>query len=105
LADTNGFTGRDLKLLQEALQRGTDERGWANQGWHCGQIIANEFSQYLAMWDNASTGRGTPALVIVRFGKTGTYALLVNDRIVANGSALDDILPALAAAVLKTGET
>ena len=46
-----------------------------------------------------------PTLLIVRFDKTGTYALLVHGKIVANGNRLTAILPALAVASSTTGET
>jgi len=96
LIGAKGFTPEDVKLLQEAHQRGI-----ANGGWGRGQFAANEFSQYLAIWDNATTDIAPPTLVIARFAKTGTYALLVQGKIVASGATLDLILPALAAAALR----
>ncbi len=100
LLDAKGFTSEDLKLLQEAHQRGIASRGWGRA-----QFAANAFSHYLAIWDNSTTDRGPPTLLIVRFDKTGTYALLVHGKIVANGNRLTAILPALAVASSTTGET
>ena len=89
--DTKGFTTGDVKLLQEAQQCGVAHRGWGRA-----QFASNEFSNYLAIWDNAAAYAASPTRVIVRFLKTGTYALLVRDKIVANGATLRAILPALA---------
>src|SRR5260221_14781815 len=49
LLDRKGFTSRDLKVLQEAHQRGIADRGWGR-----GQFVTNEFSEYLAIWNDAS---------------------------------------------------
>ena len=100
LFDTKGFTGGDLRLLQEAHRSGI-----ANRGWGRGQFAANAFSHYLAIWDTATSDRDPPTLVIVRFDRTGTYALLVQGRIVANGKTLAAILPALAVAASTTDES
>jgi hypothetical protein len=93
LHDAAGFTSGDVKLLQEAHQRGVAQRGWGRA-----QFASNEFSHYLAIWDNAAADPASPTRVIVRFLKTGTYALLVRNKIVANGATLRAILPALAVA-------
>lgn len=85
-----GFTGDDVELLQEAHRSGAVHRDWGRA-----QFVANEFSQYLAIWDKASAERDPPTLSIIRFGKTGTYALLADDKIVASGDTLRAVLPAL----------
>ena len=92
LFDARGFTTADVKLLQEAHQRGVAHRGWGRA-----QFATNEFSHYLAIWDTAPAGEASPARVIVRFLKTGTYALLVRNKIAASGTTLRAVLPALAA--------
>ena len=93
LYGAGGFTSGDVKLLQEAHQQGVAQRGWGRA-----QFASNEFSHYLAIWDNAAADPGLPPRVIVRFLKTGTYALLVRNKIVAIGATLRAILPALAVA-------
>jgi hypothetical protein len=86
--EASGFTGADLRLLREAHQSGV-------AGWRRGQIASNEFSQYLAIWTEASVYHAQPSLIIIRFNETGAYALMVNGQIVANGKTLAEILPAL----------
>jgi hypothetical protein len=49
----------------------------------------------MAIWDEPPLDCEPPARAIIRFDETGTYALLVEGRIVANGGALEMILPAL----------
>jgi len=90
--DTKGFTTGDVKLLQEAHQCGVAHRGWGRA-----QFASNEFSNYLAIWESAAADRTAPTHVIVRFWKTGTYALMVRGKIVATDTKLRAILPALAA--------
>jgi hypothetical protein len=89
--EASGFTRADLRLLHEAHRSGV-------AGWRRGQFASNEFSQFLAVWTEASLEHGQPSLTIIRFRETGAYALMVNGRIVANGKTLAEILPALAPA-------
>ena len=93
--NAKGFTAEDVKLLQDAHQRG---------GWGRGQFASNDFSQYLAIWKNTAGEMDAPALVIVRFAKTGTYALLVQGKIVASAKTLGAILPALTIAASPAAE-
>jgi hypothetical protein len=86
--EASGFTSADLQLLREAHQSGV-------AGWRRGQFASNEFSQYLAIWTDASVEYAQPSLTIIRFSETGAYALMVSGRIVANGKTLAEILPAL----------
>ena|SRR5258706_10867406 len=93
LFDTKGFTGGDLRLLQEAHRSGV-----ANRGWGRAQFATNEFSEYLAIWENGSDAHDLPSVVIARFLATGTYALLIRAKIVASGKSLQAIIPGLGAA-------
>jgi len=100
LLGAKGFSSEDVKLLQEAHKKGI-----ANRGWGRAQFAANAFAHYLAIWDGATSDREPPTLSIVRFDKTGTYALLVHGKIVANGRTLGAILPALAVAASTPDES
>ena len=91
-----GFTGPDMKALQDTHRCGVAERGWGRA-----QFAVNEFSQYLAIWDAAAADGAAPNLAIIRFDKTGTYALLIDGKFVATDTALDAILPILTAAAPK----
>jgi hypothetical protein len=91
--NTRGFTTGDVRLLQEAHRKGVAVRGWGRA-----QFASNEFSHYLAIWENAADERAAPTHVIVRFWKTGTYALMVRGKIVATDTKLRAVLPVLAAA-------
>ena len=88
-----GFTTSDVKLLQEAHQKGVAVRRWGRA-----QFASNEFSHYLAIWESEAAVHGAPTHVIVRFWKTGTYALMVRGKIIATDTKLRAILPALAVA-------
>jgi hypothetical protein len=87
---TKGFTPRDMHMLQRA-----QKSGMADRDWRWTQFCTNDFSQYLAIWDKTSEREAPPPLSIVRFDKTGTYALLKAGKIIASGEALDVILPTL----------
>ena len=100
LLDAKGFSSEDMKLLQEAHQKGIATRGWGRA-----QFATNAFSHYLAIWDGATNDWEPPTLAIVRFDKTGTYALLVRGKIVANGRTLGAILPAMAVAASTPDES
>lgn len=99
LLATKGFTSRDMRLLQEAQKSRVNGRGWGRS-----QFFTTDFSQYLAIWDSESTDQTSPSLSIVRFDKTGTYALLMAGQFIATGKTLDVILPTLAVAGSLTGE-
>ena len=87
-----GFTDTDLEKLHQVHRR-----GMAACGWGRAQFVTNQFSQYFAIWSDAFADRDQPAFSIIRFDKTGTYALLVGSKIIASGKRLGDILPTLAA--------
>jgi len=88
-----GFSCRDVTLLCNACREGIADRGWGRA-----QLTANTFAHYLAVWDKTAVGNEPPILAIIRFDRTGTYALLSNGKFVANGNTLEAILPALAVA-------
>src|SRR3977135_4401483 len=100
LLDAKGFSSEDVRLLQEAHQKGIATRGWGRA-----QFATNAFSHYLAIWDGATNDWEPPTLAIVRFGKTGPSALLVRGKIVANGRTLGAILPAMAVAASTPDES
>lgn len=91
--NVRGFTTGDMRLLQEAHRKGVADRGWGRA-----QFASNEFSHYLAIWESTAADHKAPTHVIVRFWKTGTYALMVRGKIVAADTKLRALLPALAAA-------
>lgn len=95
--DDKGFTNGDLALLEDVYHRGVAHRSWGPA-----QFAANDFSHYLAIWDKPPIACEPPLMAIVRFDKTGTYALLVQGRIVANGRSLETILPAVSIAEART---
>jgi hypothetical protein len=100
LPATKNFTQTDLQLLQDAQKRGRSDRGWGRA-----QFFTTEFSQYLAIWGNNAVDQAPPILSVIRFGKTGTYALLVGGKIVANCDSLETLLPTLAVAGPMAYET
>jgi hypothetical protein len=91
-----GFTDADVNALHETHRRGVADRGWGRA-----QFVVNDFSQYLAIWDADAAEGAAPGLSIIRFAKTGTYALLIDAQFVANGKTLEQVLPALAVAQPK----
>jgi hypothetical protein len=93
LAGCHGFTSVDLSVLQEACA--SIER----QRWGRAQIVTNAFSDYLAVWKGNAAEDQPPSLSVVRFKKTGTYALLIGMTVAANGKSLQDVLPALGASL------
>jgi len=93
MIDPNGFTGSDLTLLNSAYRHGRVSHSWGRA-----QFVANDFSHYLAIWDNVAAADRPPYLSIVRFRRTGTYALVKGGKIVASDKRLATLLPVLAVA-------
>jgi hypothetical protein len=87
-----GFTDTDLKMLHEVHRSGTVNRGWGRA-----QFVVSSFAQYFAIWGNDLSNPAEPTVSIVRFDKTGTYALLLDNKFIASGKSLGEILPTLAA--------
>jgi hypothetical protein len=88
-----GFTDADVQLLQEAHRCGMADRGWGRA-----RFVLYPFAQYFAIWSADLAEQTPPVVSVVRFDRTGTYALLLNNRVVASGKSLNEILPTLAAA-------
>lgn len=97
--EPRGFTDGDLEKLRQAHRSGIVAYGWGRA-----QFVINHFSQYFAIWSDAPSGQEEPALSIIQFDKTGTYALLLGGKIIASGKRLGDILPTLAAIGSRTIE-
>jgi hypothetical protein len=91
-AKARGFTDTDLKMLREAHREGAVSRGWGRA-----EFVVRSFGHYFAIWGNSHPEGDLPALSIVRFDANGTYALLLRDKFIANGKALNDVLRTLLA--------
>jgi hypothetical protein len=79
------FTTADVERLQRFYNAAAPDRGWRRA-----QFVANGFSQYFAIWESAAE----PALAVIRFAASGSYALLARGRITITAPSLDAILPA-----------
>jgi hypothetical protein len=90
VAASEGFATGDLIALGEVHVAAI-----ARQLWSRGQLVANEFAHYLAVWGLQTGAADPPALALVRFKKTGTYVLTIGTTVVASGKRLEDVLPAL----------
>jgi hypothetical protein len=97
-AAESGFTASDLVALNELHTVAAARRQWSRA-----QLVSQEFAQYLAVWGADAGTDGPPAIVVARFKRTGTYALMIGSMIVASGAALGAVLPALLYGV-KEGE-
>jgi hypothetical protein len=87
---SDGFTTTDLVALREVHATAIALRLWGH-----GQLVANEFAHYLAVWGPATRAAVPPVLALARFKKTGTYVLTIGSTFVASGKSLADVLPAL----------
>ena len=96
MIDRKGFSGYDVELLTEAHQAGVIDRGWGRA-----QFVTNDFSQYMAIWERDAPADHPPGISIVRFDRTGTYALVAGGRIIASDNRLSKILPAATALTPK----
>jgi hypothetical protein len=96
ISGSDGFTAADLLALGEV-----QAMAMARQLWGRGQLIANEFAHYLAVWSLAAGAAEPPMLALARFRKTGTYMLMIGTTIVASGRRLSDVLPALSGAAAR----
>ena len=86
-----GFTSDDRSVLKQAHLSGVADRGWGQA-----EFAANDFSHYIAIWQGPASSERPPAIQVIRFAKTGTYALMVRGRVIASDKRLDKILPVLA---------
>jgi hypothetical protein len=96
ISGSDGFTAADLLALGEV-----QATAMARHLWGRGQLIANEFAHYLAIWSHGAGPAEPPMLALARFKKTGTYMLMIGTTIVASGRRLRDVLPALPYAVAR----
>jgi len=90
VAAGDGFTTADLIALGEIHTTAIARRVWSR-----GQLVANEFAHYLAVWGPRTGAADPPALALARFKRTGTYVLTIGTTVVATGQRLEDVLPAL----------
>jgi hypothetical protein len=97
VAASAGFTPADLIALSEVHAAAVARRVWGR-----GQLVANEFADYLAVWGPQTGGADPPALALARFKRTGTYVLTIGMTVVAGGKRLEDVLPALSAGFDET---
>ena len=80
VAASDGFAIADLAALGEVQANAI-----ARQLWGRGQLVANEFAHYLAVWRPQAGASDPPALALARFKKTGTYVLTIGTTVVASG--------------------
>jgi hypothetical protein len=89
-APASGFTEFDLATLNEFSATQVAERQWSRA-----HVVHGPFADFLAAWNVDGGNAGQPYLTIVRFKRTGTYALTVGALVVATASSLHKILPTL----------
>ena len=87
-AATSGFTEFDLATLNEFSAAQLTERRWSRA-----HVVQGPVADFLAAWQVDAADAESPHLTIVRFKRTGTYALTVGSLVVATAASLDRILP------------
>jgi len=87
-AATSGFTEFDLATLDEFRTAQVTQRRWSRA-----HIVQGPVADFLAAWQVDAADAESPHLTIVRFKRTGTYALTVGSLVVATAASLDRILP------------
>jgi hypothetical protein len=89
-AGASGFTEFDLATLNKlsALQIG-------DRKWSRAHVVYGPFADFLAAWNTGANGAEPPHLTIVRFKRTGTYALSIGALVVTTAPNLDAVLPLL----------
>src|SRR5260221_11403225 len=90
--DGVGFTLDDLQALERMRDGALRQRCWSRA-----ELVQDAALDYLAAWDLAATEQQSPSLAIMRFKKSGTYALTIGAIVVATADNLAKILPALSA--------
>lgn len=85
----SGFTEFDLATLREFSANQMAERRWSRA-----HVVHGPFADFLAAWNIEAANAELPHLTIVRFKRTGTYALTIGAVVIATASTLDGILPA-----------
>jgi hypothetical protein len=88
--DSRGFTPADLEALDQV--RGQALR---NGRWTRAEIVRDFALDYLAAWSADGSASASPSLAVIRFKKSGTYALTVGSTMVATARCLAKILPAV----------
>jgi len=86
-ASSSGFTEFDLETLNEYRAIQVAARRWGRT-----QLVRGPFADFLAAWHPEAANSEVPHLTIVRFKRTGTYALTVGASVVATAPTLDRIL-------------
>jgi hypothetical protein len=86
----SGFTPTDLAALNDLGAAALWQQRWSR----C-QVVHEPYADYMAAWAIDADAKAAPHLTIVRFKRTGTYALTVGPLVVATASSLATILPAI----------
>src|SRR5258708_5379041 len=89
-AAISGFTPGDLAVLDQMRASALSRRFWNRA-----ELVRDQCLDYLAVWDARAESSETPSLAIIRFKKSGTYAMTVGSTVVATASTLPKILPPL----------
>lgn len=89
-ADARGFTPADLEALDQMRRHALRTCCWTRA-----EIVRDSSLDYLAAWNADASASASPSLAIIRFKKSGTYALTVGETMVATARSLAKILPAV----------
>src|SRR5258708_2535115 len=89
-AAISGFTPGDLAVLDQMRASALSRRFWNRA-----ELVRDQCLDYLAVWDARAESSETPSLAIIRFKKSGTYAMTIGSTVVATASSLAKILPAI----------
>ena len=85
-----GFTATDLARL-EAVRAAALAQG----RWSRALIVQDPRVDYLSAWRPPDAPNGAPGVAVARFKRTGTYALIMGETVVATAAELDRVLAVL----------
>jgi hypothetical protein len=95
-APEDGFTASDLDALGQLRTRALLWRRWARI-----DFVQSGGLDCLAAWE---TDAAAPSLAVIRFHRTGTYALALGSTVMLTARNLAQVLPAVSSFMLRAAE-
>lgn len=88
--DLCGFTLADHSALERLAIQNSAARLWGHN-----ELIREGHADFLAVWHPEASREDPPMLAIARFKRTGTYAVVTDDCVLATAKTIGDVLRSL----------
>ena len=90
MTDARGFTPTDLEVLDRMRIHALRNSSWARA-----EFVRDASLDCLAAWNGDAAQSESPSVAIIRFKKSGTYALTLGSTLIATDRSLARILTSI----------